>query len=192
MRVRWHHCLVRDDDASANDLNFMFRNLRGAFREHRVQTLVFPLRVNLTQDFWNKVLQSRHGFTKVFGFGNAVANLKVAEHGAEITSEVLFCGCNEGGCPFVWRLRICLPDNDQGHRAVTFGIHLEIAGGHGSGAPSCYVPYDWTTFIRGFRLARILQHGVRHGRPGKLLSASHLGRLRTDGGYAMHAHTVPT
>ncbi|WP_197999526.1 hypothetical protein [Gimesia chilikensis] len=30
--------------------------------------------------------------------------------------------------------------NDQGHRAVTFGFHLEIAGGHGSGTPPCYVP----------------------------------------------------
>ena len=28
--------------------------------------------------------------------------------------------------------------NDQGHRAVTFGFQLEIAGGHGSGAPPCY------------------------------------------------------
>ena len=32
------------------------------------------------------------------------------------------------------------PDNAKGHRAVTFGFHLEISCGHGSGAPPCYLP----------------------------------------------------
>ena len=32
-----------------------------------------------------------------------------------------------------------LANNDQGHRAVTFGFQLENRGGHGSGAPPCYV-----------------------------------------------------
>lgn len=33
------------------------------------------------------------------------------------------------------------PQNDQGHRAVTFGFQSEIAGEHGSGAPPCYAAW---------------------------------------------------
>lgn len=34
-----------------------------------------------------------------------------------------------------------LPANDQGHRAVTIGLKLEIAGERGSGAPPCYAAF---------------------------------------------------
>ena len=82
--------MVGYDDTCANDLDFVFRLLGYDLWEHRVETLVFPFGMNLTQDLWNEVFQCGHSLTKVIRIYNVVANVDILQDGAEITGEVLF------------------------------------------------------------------------------------------------------
>ena len=90
--MRRNYCLVGYDDTCADDLDFAFRRLSYNFWTHPIKPLVFPFGMNLTQDFWNEVLQERQSPTKVFRINNLIADVNSLQDGPKTTDKKLFSG----------------------------------------------------------------------------------------------------